>query len=99
MISKERLEKYAEYDKLVWGEMAKELLQLREKNSRLRYRVNKYDVMKEQNKLLIKDGDNMAQILSDGAMPADEVCCVDYFNARDAVYKHAELMEQLETKI
>ena len=42
---------------------------------------------------LIKDGDKMAQILSDGEGKEDEICCVDYFHARDAVYKHAELTE------
>ena len=44
---------------------------------------------------LIEDGDRLALILSDGAMPADEICCVDYFHAKDAVYKHAELINKL----
>ena len=44
---------------------------------------------------LIVDGERLAQILSDGEGKEDEICCVDYFHARDAVYKHAELIEQL----
>ena len=48
---------------------------------------------------LIENSNKMAQILSDGEGKEDEICCVDYFHARDAVYKHAELKEQIEAEV
>ena len=47
-------------------------------------------------KRLVEDGERMAQILSDGEGKEDEICCVDYFYARDAVYNHAALMKDIE---
>jgi len=51
--------------------------------------------LRQRIRLLIEDGDRLAQILSDGEGKEDGICCVDYFNARDAVYQHAELIEKL----
>jgi len=46
-------------------------------------------------KRLVEDGERMALILSDGEGKEDEICCVDYFYARDAVYRHTALMSEI----
>jgi len=71
------------------------LLELKTLRKAIKQQGSILDSREELITKLIKGGDCMAQILSDGAMPADEICCVDYFHARDAVYKHAELIEKL----
>ena len=49
-----------------------------------------------QNKTLIDISNKMAELLSDGAMPPpDSLCIVDYFHARDMVYEHAHIMEEI----
>ena len=55
--------------------------------------------MAEENRLLLEDGERMALILSDGEGKEDQICCVDFFHARDAAYKHAELMESIEKEV
>ena len=60
---------------------------------RVRKRAQKeYFKLLKQNKALIKISNRMAQILSDGEGKEDQICCVDFYHARDAVYEHAHIM-------
>ena len=84
-----------------------ELLHLREKQIQDNLDVAHYlseigalkgqvDILRGLVKRLVEDGERMAQILSDGEGKEDEICCVDYFYARDAIYNHAALMKDIE---
>ena len=46
--------------------------------------------------LLIAIANKMAQILSDGEGKADQICCVDFYHARDAVYEYTELLREVK---
>ena len=79
--------------------LAERYLELRKQvgalNAELEYNEDGYKKTREQNKELIEIANKMAQILSDGEEAQDaNVRCVDYFHARDAVYKYAELIKQ-----
>jgi|GEM_PF-7029712 len=82
-----------------YADLASSLLELQVLRKAIKQQGSILDSREELIIKLIKDGDKMAQILSDGEGKEDEICCVDFYHARDAVYKHAELMEQIEAEV
>ena len=90
--------------------LAERYLELRKENAEMQGKIDEWKVeypkyknsvkdyiseLEAENKELIEVANKMAQILSDGEEAQDaNVRCVDYFHARDAVYKYAELIKQ-----
>jgi len=47
-------------------------------------------------KRLVEDGERLAKILCEGAKPDDALCVCNFYEARDACYEHAHLIEGVE---